>query len=407
MNLIEKSWKRVIKTAGGLTLLALLALAGIGIWSGSERMAAGLREVIGELVEMIRTGRSDLGDVVMPNEAEVSVEESAFEVHFLDVGQGDAALVLCDGEAMLIDGGGRASSSFLYSYLQSNEIEYLDYVVATHAHEDHVGGLAGALNYADVGTVLCSATEYDSDTFRSFVKYMEKQGKQIEIPETGDSFPLGSAEVTVVSADTDAPEINDRSLVLRVVYGETSFLFTGDAERSAEQAILDSGIEVESTVLKVGHHGSDTSTTYPFLRAVYPEYAVISVGAGNDYGHPTDDVLSRLRDADAEVFRTDLHGTIICRSDGSVLTFEGERVQNMKPEVTPASNEANPDSLGEEAVLDETEYILNTNTKKFHVPSCAGAMQISEKNKRHFTGSRDAAVRMGYVPCRGCLDELQ
>ena len=248
-----------------------------------------------------------------------------FAVHFIDVGQADASLIVCDGKAMLIDGGNAADSSIIYAYLKNHGINHLEYMVATHAHEDHIGGLSGALNYATVGTAYCPVTEYDSSAFRNFVRYLGNKGVSITVPKAGDKFMLGSAECTIIAVNTLDNEPNNTSIVMRIVYGETSFLFTGDAEREVEQALAGSKYTLESTVLKVGHHGSYSSTSYVFLRNVMPEYAVIPVGKDNDYGHPTAEVLSRLRDADVTLFRTDLHGTIVCTSDGKNVVFGTEK----------------------------------------------------------------------------------
>ncbi len=309
-------------------------------------------------------------------------EGSGFEIHFIDVGQADAALVLCDGKSMLIDAGNTGDSSRMYTYLKKHSISYLDYVIGTHAHEDHIGGMAGALSYAKPGTVYCPVTSYDSDAFRSFVKYTELGGSSISIPTVGEAFSLGSAEVIIVGCNSN-DDTNNSSIVLKITYGETSFLFTGDAEWEAEQAVLDSNADISSTVLKVGHHGSNTSTGYRFLREVMPEYAVISVGKGNEYGHPHDEPLSRLRDADVTVYRTDLLGDIICKSDGKSVSFtfgtQGE----------------------ENVILDESEYVLNTNSMKFHYPHCSNADRIDGKNKEAYSGTRDDLIKMGYTP-GGC-----
>lgn len=286
---------------------------------GGRGMLADLPGILGEgLATQVDGDRysSDLAD-----------EASAFEVHYIDVGQADAALVRCDGRAMLIDGGNREDSRLIYTYLKRLGIQHLDYVVCTHPHEDHVGGLTGALNYATVGMAYAPMEEDDHATFQNFKRHLNKQGVEITVPAAGDTFSLGSAEVTVVGpvepVDPELEEdLNNRSLVLRIVYGETSFLFTGDAEREEEQTILDAGYEIRSTVLKVGHHGASDSTSYPFLREAAPEYAVISAGADNLYGHPHKRVLSRLQDADVEIYRTDEQGTVVCVSDGERVFFK-------------------------------------------------------------------------------------
>ena len=252
------------------------------------------------------------------------LENTSFAVHFLDVGQGDCALILCDGKAMLIDGGEASQSSKVYAYLKEHGVDHLNYIVVSHAHADHVGGLSGALNYATVDVALCPVLDYDTKTFCSFVKYLGRQNITITIPHPGDIFKLGSATVHILAPLRDYEDPNDTSIVMKVIYGGTSFFFAGDATRTAEGDILDAGYDLSATALKVGHHGSDTSTSYPFLREGVPEYAVISVGKDNEYEHPAENTLSRLRDADIQVFRTDLNGTIICTSDGKTVTFETE-----------------------------------------------------------------------------------
>lgn len=319
-------------------------------------------------------------------------EDSFFEVHYLDVGQGDCSLVICDGHAMLIDGGEASESSKVYAYLKAHDISHLDYIVATHAHSDHIGGLSGALNYASVDIAFCPVTSYDSKAFESFVKYLEKQGVSITVPAVGDSFMLGSSTVQILGPQENYEDPNDTSIVLKVTYGDTSFLFTGDAERTAEADILDAGFDVSATVLKVGHHGSDTSTSYPFLREVMPQYAVIQVGKDNSYGHPTEDTMSRLRDAEVLVFRNDLQGTIVCISDGYGVQFTTERNESIQTNPTVDDSPAND---GEE----NSEYIGNRNSKKFHLPTCANLP--AEKN-RVFFDTRQAAVDAGFSPCGNC-----
>lgn len=339
---------------------------------------------------------------------------SSFEIHFIDVGQADAALVLCDGKAMLIDGGNAEDSNLLYSYLKKNNISHLDYVIGTHAHEDHIGGLAGALNYASVGTAYCPVKSYDTKAFGNFVSALSKHGVSITVPSKGNSFTLGSATCTILAVNTDNSDPNNTSIVLRIVYGETSFMFTGDAERVVEQAILNGGANIKSTVLKVGHHGSESSTSYVWLREIMPQYAVISVGKDNSYGHPTEEVLSRLRDAEVKTFRTDLQGDIICVSDGTTVTFTVERnadvdvfggigenstQQTNPPETNPPETEP---PASEETKDNGRDYVVNKSTKKFHYPSCSSADDIKESNRWDYHGTREELIDMGYVPCKRC-----
>ena len=322
---------------------------------------------------------------------------SSFAIHFIDVGQADAALVLCDGQAMLIDGGNADDSSLMYTYLSRLGITYLDYVVGTHAHEDHIGGIAGALNYASTGQVFCPVTSYTTRAFNNFVKAVQNHGRSITVPSVGDRFNLGSASCQVLGVNS-TDDTNESSIVLRITYGNTSFLFAGDAEREAENMILNRGYDLRSDVLKVGHHGSASSTGYYWLRQIAPQYAVISVGKGNSYGHPTETVLSRLRDADVTTFRTDLQGDIICTSDGQTVSFQVSKNQNADTFGGIGSNSTQQagSSGGTQS------YILNTNTMKFHYPSCASAAKISRKNRKDYTGTREELISQGYDPCGNC-----
>lgn len=242
-------------------------------------------------------------------------------VLFIDVGQADSALLTCGGESLLIDGGNVDDSSTVYTVLKKNGVTHLDYVVCTHAHEDHVGGLSGALEACTAGTVYCPVTDYDSKAFRNFSDRVAEQNCELTVPKAGETFALGGAEVEFLACDPEAEDTNNTSIILRVSYGATSFLFMADAETPVEQALLDAGTDLSATVLKVGHHGSSTSTSYRFLNEVMPRYAVISVGKDNSYGHPHEKILSRLEDADARILRTDELGDILFVSDGKTVSL--------------------------------------------------------------------------------------
>ena len=247
------------------------------------------------------------------------------EVHFLDVGQGDCAVVLCDGEAMVIDGGPKASAGKVYRYIRETlRLRRIDYVVSTHPHVDHVYGLSSVLNAAPADLILTSVTEWDSKAFSTFMNYARKQGVPVVVPHEGDTLRLGGATVTVLHCWPEAVEYsrtNDASIVVRIDYGSTSFLIAGDAEDWSEYMMIDSGMNLRADVLRVGHHGSNTSSMAEFLRAVQPAYAVISAGKDNEYGHPHKEVLEQLAAAGAMTLRTDELGTIVMRSDGGMITL--------------------------------------------------------------------------------------
>ncbi len=326
-------------------------------------------------------------------------QQSGFSVLFLDVGQGDSALVQCDGHAMLIDGGDRSNSQKIYSVLKKQGISHLDLVVASHPHADHVGGLAAAFQAADAELVLCSTTDASGEIFQNFSRYASQKGSGIQIPEVGTIYPLGDAQVEILGLNA-APEGNDSSIILRVTYGQNSFLFTGDASFESENALIRSGIDLHTDVLKVGHHGSNDSTSEAFLTAVGPQYAVISVGRQNSYGHPSAATLELLRNARLSVYRTDLQGDILITSDGSHLSVSPGKSTSDAEIFTPGIFAELTSGVSNEA--SQYSYIANKNSMVFHLPNCPSTSQMKESNKVFLTGAREDAIAQGYSPCGNC-----
>lgn len=311
------------------------------------------------------------------------------EVHFLDVGQGDSAVIICDGETMMIDGGQPDRSQFIFSYLKNTlGLDRIDYVIATHPDSDHIGGLSAALNACTAGVVYSPTTDNGTKTFQSLLKYTQNQGLDLIVPQAGDCFYLGKAKVDIIAPVSEYEDENNGSIVLRITYGSISFLFTGDIETAAESDIIRTYGSLQSTVLKISHHGSESSTSNRFLDAVQPQYAVISVGE-NSYGHPADDTLKRIFSHGSVVYRTDENGTIICHSDGDTVFFSTEKAAVRSMPVL----ENEPDT--------PARYIGNRNSKKFHYADCPSVGDMKEKNKVEFS-DREEAIDAGYVPCQRC-----
>lgn len=398
-----------MKRMGAVLLSVFCVLAAVLVLQTSGQPESGehvAQAATGQAGTGAAAGNADAGQTggnAANGQAAVSTGTSqtgTLTVTWLDVGQGDAAVIQCGGQTMLIDGGKPEKSSYIYAWLQQHGLSYLDVIVATHVDADHIGGLSGALNYASVGTAYCPVTTGTTETFQSFVKYLAKRDRSITVPTAGETFALGGAQVQILGPLHSAEDSNDNSIVLKVSFGATSFLFTGDAERAEEQDLLNAGVNLQSTVLKVGHHGSDTSTSYPFLRAVAPQYAVISVGAGNSYGHPTEAVLSRLRDAGVTAFRTDMQGEITAVSDGQMVNFS--TAKNAAAETLANAGAGQNAGTAATSTTTTGSYVLNTNTHKFHVPSCSSVENISPKNRKDVSESREQIISEGYAPCKRC-----
>lgn len=259
--------------------------------------------------------------------AEAFQDGSGLEIHYLDVGQGDATLILCDGHAMLIDAGDNDQGTAVQSYLESQGVSTLDYVIGTHPDADHIGGLDVVLYKFDCKNVIMPDFEKDTRTYDDVVQTMKQKRYKNTLPKVGAVYELGSAVFTIVAPNGEyGDNANDYSVGILLQHGENRFLFTGDAEEDSEADMLENGIDLQADVFKAAHHGSRTANTEEFLQRVDPDYAVISCGEDNSYGHPHSEVMNRLRAMGISVFRTDEQGTIVAYSDGTEITF------NMSPD---------------------------------------------------------------------------
>ena len=239
-------------------------------------------------------------------------------VAFLDVGQGDSILIRSRDHAVLIDGGDINRNEPVLGYLRRAGISRLDYVIATHPHRDHIGGLITVLGRIEVGQILMPDVVHTTYTFEHFIAVIENNQIPVHAPTPGESFAAGIINFTVLAPEEGfaGSNLNDASIVLRLDHGNTSFLFTGDAEGGSERAMLASGQDLSADVIKIGHHGSRTSTSDAFLDGVMPMAAVISVGSSNRFGHPHSEVLVRLKYRGIAVYRTDEMGTVVMATDG-------------------------------------------------------------------------------------------
>ncbi len=260
-----------------------------------------------------------LGDFTQSDSHTETIDD--FSVHFIDVGQGDCTLVLSGDMAMLIDAGENGHETQVINYLRSMKIDKLDYIIATHQHSDHIGGIPEVLEEFEADNIimprLTKAQTPTNSTYRAFLAALQNSDAKIISAKPGSKYQLGDAEFEILGPVTnDCEDINSMSAVTKITYGNTSFLVTGDAEKDEELEIIDNGANLDCDVLRVGHHGSSTSSSREFLEAVTPEICVISCGANNDYGHPHDKALKRISYQTDEVYRTDICGSIVMTSDG-------------------------------------------------------------------------------------------
>lgn len=250
--------------------------------------------------------------------------QGGLKVHYINVGQGDSTLLEFEGFTMLIDTGNWNSIEAV-DYLKQQGIRNIDIVVGTHPDADHIGQLARVVGEFEVAEVWMSGNTSSSNTFLNALQAIEASGSDYVEPRSGDHFDVGSMQIEVLYPDEITGAANEESVSLRMTYGEVRFVFTGDAGVKEEQEMIDSGVDLEAEILHLGHHGSNTSTSPAFLKAVAPEVAIYSAGADNSYGHPHAEVIAAAENAGAEVFGTDVNGTILVETDGESYSVKTQQ----------------------------------------------------------------------------------
>ena len=271
--------------------------------------------------EIINIVLPDLYKIIMSNED--VLEENNLNIHYIDVGQADSILITLNDSAMLIDAGNNADGKDVVDYITSQGISKLDYVIGTHPHEDHIGGLDDVIKNFKIGKLIMPKIQTNTKTFEDVLDAAKKKKLSVTTPKIGTKYTLSDAEFTILSCkNEDVENLNLSSVVIKLVFGENSFIFCADAETENEYEMLNSGYDLKANVIKLGHHGSSSSSSEKFLKAVDPDVAIISVGKDNDYGHPHSKIIKRLNRLGIKAYRTDLNGTIILSSDGENINIK-------------------------------------------------------------------------------------
>lgn len=355
--------------------------------------------------------------LVFPGSA-VGVEASGqgdMAVHFINVGQGLAILVQSGGENLLYDGGNRAHADEVVQYLKNQQVETIDYMISSHYDEDHLGGLVKCLDNFEVEHILGSDYVHTSELFNTFMNTATAHAIIVEYPSVGDTYEFGTGSFTVMAPNGISQNSNDNSVVIRLVNGNNSFMFMGDAEETSEQDMISTGMNLDCDVLSLGHHGSASSTTWDLLEASTPSWAVISCGQDNSYGHPSAETMGKLKDMDIPVFRTDDQGTVIALSDGNVISWNQEPCNDYasgsEKKGADSSSSQTAEYSGNDAAVSESEaaevsdsdtqermvWISATGSKYHSKPDCGNM------NPNKATQETEAqALSQGYEACKKC-----
>ena len=316
-------------------------------------------------------------------------KNEGLNIHTIDVGQGDSTLLECNGNYMLIDAGETEYGKAVVDYLKQYNVDKLSYMVITHPLSDHYGGAETVLDSIETDNIIMTEAYNTTRSWEGLVDYIDSNNYNVIMPESNQVFKLGECSITTYVPEIDNDDLNNCSVVLKAEYDGMSAIFTGDAEKTEEKAMLDSGFDVKANLLSVGHHGSSTSTGKEFLSSVNPQLAIISCGKNNDYGHPHKETTESLKKNSVNYLRTDEQGSIVVNMNNNTLnitTSNGYSESINLDNVTKVTNT-------------EIQYIGNKNSKVYHSSDCKSVEKMSEKNKVVFNSAQEAEAE-NYSPCK-------
>ena len=328
-------------------------------------------------------------------------------IHFIDVGQGDSELMQFAGKNILIDAGTQEMGPRVESYLKDHGVSSLDLLVATHPHDDHIGGLLIILQDFPVKQVLDSGQVHTTPTFESYLKLIDQKNIPFDTAHRGQKINLDPNLKIEVLSPPQTPlgdDLNQNSIVLKVSLNKVSFLLMADAGIEAENSLLSTDYNLKSDILKVGHHGSSSASSTAFLNAVRPTISIIEVGASNGYGHPTQKTLSALQNTGSEIYRTDTNGNVVVTTDGlhySVTTQRQAQGTSSTGTIPSLSSSVSTQTTSSLTSSSQGQFVGSIKSNKYHYPSCQWAQKISPSNEIWFSSLRDARAH-GYVPCKVC-----